>query len=66
MMRPIMVTSNAAILAKKGIVITGVLIGVKLDVKMSPAMMLPQARRLIGLEIKGLFSLIGERGSERG
>lgn len=32
----------------------------------NPAMMLPQASRLIGLITRGLFSLIGERAKNRG
>lgn len=37
-----------------------------LEVISSPAIMLPQANRLIGLITAGLFSLIGDRGLNRG
>lgn len=36
------------------------------EVIKSPAAMLPQARRLIGLTTVGLFSLIGEKALNRG
>ena len=64
--KPIIVTSRAAILRVVGIVMIGVFIGRKLCVMMNPAMMLPQASRLMGLITSGLFSLIGERGRNRG
>lgn len=64
--RPIIVTIRAASLSRGGMDITGVLIGVILEVIMSPAMMLPQASRLIGLITAGLFSLIGESELNRG
>lgn len=40
----------------------GVFMGTMLEVIRRPAMMLPQASRLIGLITAGLFSLIGENG----
>lgn len=64
--RPKIVTIRAASLSRGGMDITGVLIGVILEVIMSPAMMLPQASRLIGLITAGLFSLIGESELNRG
>lgn len=64
--RPIIVTKSAANLAIKVIVRIGVLSGVTFKLMIKPAMMLPQARRLIGLIIKGLFSLIGLSGLNRG
>lgn len=47
-------------------VITGVFIGVMLAVINSPAKILPQASRLIGLITALLFSLIGESELNRG
>ena len=49
-----------------GIVIIGVFVGRKFEVIIIPAMILPQARRLIGFKIVWLFSLIIIRGSDRG
>lgn len=49
-----------------GMVIIGVLRGVIFEIIRRPAIMLPQARRLIGLITAGLFSLIGESGKNRG
>lgn len=66
MRKPMIVTVKAASLRSGGIVMTGVFDGRKLDVIISPAMMLPQASRLIGLITAGSFSLIGERGRNRG
>lgn len=63
---PIIVTVKAASFSRGGIVITGVLDGRKFDVIIRPAVMLPQASRLIGLITAGSFSLIGERGRNRG
>lgn len=63
---PKMVTIRAASFSRGGIDITGVLIGVIEEVIMSPARMLPQASRLIGLMTVGLFSLMGEREGNRG
>lgn len=57
---------RAASLMVGGMVITGVFTGSMLKVRMYPAMMLPQASRLIGLITEGLFSLIGEREGNRG
>lgn len=64
--RPIIVTVRAAALRRKGMDITGVFMGVILEVIRRPAITLPQARRLIGLITVELFSLIGERGLKRG
>lgn len=64
--RPRMVTVRAASLSIGGMDMTGVFRGRMLDVINRPAMMLPQARRLIGLITAGLFSLIGERELNRG
>lgn len=64
--KPVMVTRRALSLSNGGIVITGVFVGRKFDVIRSPAIILPQASRLIGLITVGLFSLIGERGRNRG
>jgi len=64
--RPKMVTTRAESFRRGGIVITGVFRGRKLVVNRRPARILPQARRLIGLITIGLFSLIGERGRNRG
>lgn len=63
---PAIVTIKAASLRTGGMVITGVLKGRILEVKIRPATMLPQASRLIGLITCGSFSLIGERGKNRG
>lgn len=40
--------------------------GRKLDIIRRPARMLPQASRLMGFMREGLFSLIGDRGKNRG
>lgn len=64
--RPIMVTIKAAALRRKGMDITGVFRGVMLKVIRRPAIILPQARRLIELITVELFSLIGGRGLKRG
>lgn len=63
---PTIVTARAAIFKIVGIVITGAFMGRKFCVIISPAMMLPQASRLIELMTSGLFSLIGARGRNRG
>lgn len=63
---PIMVTVIAASLREVGIVMIGIFDGKKFDVMMSPAIMLPHARRLIGLITAGLFSLIGVIDVKRG
>ena len=64
--RPIIVTARAASLRRGGMDMTGVFRGVILEVISRPAMMLPHASRLRGLISAGLFSLIGERGLNRG
>lgn len=63
---PRIVTARAASLRVGCMDITGVLRGVMFEVIRRPAKMLPHARRLIGLMTVGLFSLIGERGLNRG
>lgn len=63
---PMIVTARAANFRIGGMVIIGVFKGRILDVIRRPAMMLPQASRLIGLITAGLFSLIGERALNRG
>ncbi len=64
--RPRMETVSAASFRRGGIDITGVFKGRMFEVINSPAMMLPQASRLIGLITAGLFSLIGESELNRG
>ena len=64
--RPRMVTVRAASLRRGGMDITGVLRGRMFEVIRSPATMLPQASRLMGLMTAGLFSLIGESELNRG
>lgn len=64
--RPMMVTIKAESLRRAGMVITGVFGSTVFDVIRSPARMLPQASRLMGLITEGLFSLIGERVLNRG
>ena len=66
MRRPRIVTVRAASLSIGGMDIIGVLIGIMFEVINRPAMMLPHANRLIGLITSGLFSLMGERGLNRG
>lgn len=61
-----MVTSRAASLREVGMVIMGILEGRKFEVITRPATILPQARRLIGLMTSELFSLMGDRGRNRG
>lgn len=63
---PRIVTIRAASFSEGGIVITGVFKGIIFEVIRRPAIMLPQASRLIGLITVGLFSLIGDRGLNRG
>lgn len=63
---PVMVTKRAESLRSGGIVITGVLGSTMLEVMSRPAIMLPHARRLMGLITAGLFSLMGESGTNRG
>ena len=64
--RPTIVTIRAANFSRGGIDIIGVFKGVILEVISRPAIMLPQASRLIGLITAGLFSLMGERALNRG
>lgn len=64
--KPRIVTTRAASLSRGGMVIIGVLRGTILEVIRRPAIMLPQARRLMGLITAGLFSLIGGSGENRG
>jgi len=64
--RPRIVTISALNFRVGCMVMMGVLSGIRLDVIRSPAMILPQASRLIGLITAGLFSLIGERAAKRG
>lgn len=64
--RPRIVTVRAASFRSGCIVMIGVFRGVILEVMRRPAMMLPQARRLMGLITAGLFSLIGESVLNRG
>lgn len=64
--RPITVTISAASLRGGAMVMMGVLFGVKLREIISPARMLPHARRLMGLITAGLFSLMGESELNRG
>lgn len=64
--RPRIVTMRAASFSSGGIVIIGVFRGVIFEVIRRPAIMLPQARRLIGLITAGLFSLMGESVLNRG
>lgn len=63
---PRAVTVRAISFRLVGIVITGVFSGRILEVIRRPAMMLPQANRLMGLITAGLFSLIGDSGLNRG
>jgi len=60
------VTSRALSFRRGCIVITGVFTGIRLEVMISPAKMLPQASRLRGLITAGSFSLMGEREVKRG
>lgn len=66
MISPVIVTISAASFMEVGIVIIGVFDGRKFEVMISPAMILPHARRPIGAITAWLFSLIGERGRNRG
>lgn len=66
MSSPAMVTHKAASLRRGGMVIIGVLKGVMFNTIKRPAMMLPQANRLMGLITAWLFSLIGARAWKRG
>lgn len=64
--KPKRVTRRAASFRSRGMDITGVFRGIILEVSRRPAIMLPQASRLMGLSTTGLFSLIGERTLNRG
>ena len=64
--RPPIVTIKAASFRRGGMVMTGVFNGRMFEVMRRPAIMLPQASRLMGLMTAVLFSLIGERGLNRG
>lgn len=64
--RPRIETVNAASFRRGGMDITGVFRGRMFEVISKPAMMLPQARRLIGLITAELFSLIGDNELNRG
>jgi len=63
---PAIVTMRAASFRVVGIVMIGVFEGRKLEVIISPAIILPQASRLMGLITSGLFSLMGDSGKNRG
>lgn len=63
---PIIVTIRALAFSEKGMVIIGVFVGGKLLIMIEPAMMLPQASRLMGLITSGLFSFNGDRAENRG
>lgn len=63
---PATVTARAATFRLVGMVMTPVFRGRTLQEITYPAMMLPQASRLIGLITSGLFSLIGASGRKRG
>lgn len=64
--RPRRVINRAVNLRRGGMVIIGVFKGVMLEVMRRPARMLPPARRLIGLVVVGLFSLMGCNVLNRG
>lgn len=63
---PRMVTIRADIFVVGGIVIVIIDVGGMFVVRVNPAKMLPMAKRIIGLVRFGLFSLIGDRGRNRG
>lgn len=63
---PRRVTIKAANLRRGGMVMMGVFGRTILVVIRSPAKMLPQASRLMGLMTAGLFSLMGEKALNRG
>lgn len=63
---PRIVTVRAASFSRIGIDITGVFNGSMLVVIRRPAIMLPQASRLMGLMTARLFSLMGENVLNRG
>lgn len=64
--RPIIDTIRAASFSKGCMDIIGVFRGITLEVISKPTIILPQAKRLIGLITAGLFSLIGESELNRG
>lgn len=66
MSSPMIVTVRAASLRGRGIDMIGVLEGSRFEVINSPATMLPQASRLMGLITARLFSLMGDRALNRG
>lgn len=63
---PRIVMVRAVSLRRGCIDMTGVFRGRMFEVIRRPAIMLPQAKRLMGLIIVGLFSLMGERVLNRG
>lgn len=63
---PVTVTIKAVSLSKGVMVMTGVFRGSMLEVRIRPAIRLPQAKRLMGLIRALLFSLIGGRLLNRG
>lgn len=64
--RPRIVTVRAAVFSRGGMDIMGVFSGVIFMEIKKPAKMLPQASRLMGLIVVRSFSLMGERGLNRG
>ncbi len=64
--RPIIVTIRAESLEVGGMVSGTIDVGGIFIVRMNPVKMLPKARRMIGLIRFGWFSLIGDRGRNRG
>lgn len=64
--RPRSVTRRAITFRRGGMVIICVLGIIILEVIRRPAMILPQARRLMGFTTFGSFSLIGEKAENRG
>lgn len=63
---PKAVTISAASFIRGGMVMSGVFRGSILEVINRPAIMLPQAKRLIGLITSATFSLIGGNELKRG
>lgn len=63
---PAAVTISALDFRRSVIVMAGVFRGVIFEVKIKPAIRLPQASRIRGLITAGSFSLMGERGRKRG
>lgn len=64
--RPVMVTIRAESLEIGGMVSGIIDVGGMFIVRIKPAKMLPIARRIIGLMRFGWFSLMGDRGRNRG